>query len=511
MLTVERLIADVGLALASGIESGATEVRWVHCTELSDPTPWLTGGELLLTTGDQLGDAETQRRYIRRLVDHGIAGVGLGTGFAHEHLPPALLDAAEHAAFPVFEVPYELPFIAITERAFTHLVDEQLDALSRSMAVQDRIERLVLDERGLGEVVRVVATAVGGSAGVLSGRGEVLAWHDAGPGKPPVAARDALRRAIEAADGPPPELLDPGGDGRAIGLPVVARRGARSPAWLVGVGELGEFERLVLRQTVTVVALELMRLRVVRDTERRLAGDVFAEALTGRLHPEELEARLRPFGLGGELAVLAFALNDPDAAAPMLDLALEQLDVAALVATRGALLCAVTAAGAAWGPIDLAARLRAELAAEFGDVRAAASRLGPAQSLRRSFHEARCALEAVRHANGDGPEVASHRDLGAFHLLLSLQDDDALRSYSESVLGPLAGGQPGYGDELLRSLDVFLDHNGHWERAAAELFCHRHTLRYRLRRVEQLTGRDLSSTRDRIEFWLALRGRELSR
>ena len=49
------------------------------------------------------------------------------------------------------------------------------------------------------------------------------------------------------------------------------------------------------------------------------------------------------------------------------------------------------------------------------------------------------------------------------------------------------------------------------ELAAAELFCHRHTLRYRLRRVELLTGRDLASTRDRIEFWLALRGRELAR
>ena len=109
------------------------------------------------------------------------------------------------------------------------------------------------------------------------------------------------------------------------------------------------------------------------------------------------------------------------------------------------------------------------------------------------------------------PTVASYKDLGVFQLLLSLQDDDALASYCHSVLGPVVSDEGGYGDELLRSLDVFIEQNGHWERAAKALFCHRHTLRYRIKRVEQLTGRDFSHARDRIEFWLALRGRELAR
>ena len=128
-----------------------------------------------------------------------------------------------------------------------------------------------------------------------------------------------------------------------------------------------------------------------------------------------------------------------------------------------------------------------------------------------AFHEARCALEAVRFRNGNAPEVASYADLGAFQLLLSLQDDEALGSYCRSVLDPIEQGEGDYGDELVRSLDVFIEHNGHWEKAANALFCHRHTLRYRIRRIEQLTGRDFSNARDRIEFWLALRGRELAR
>jgi len=84
-----------------------------------------------------------------------------------------------------------------------------------------------------------------------------------------------------------------------------------------------------------------------------------------------------------------------------------------------------------------------------------------------------------------------------------------LRLFCDSVLSPLEDATGEYGDELLRSLETFIEQNGQWERAARELYCHRHTLRYRIRRVEQLTGRDLSSARDRIEFWLALRAREL--
>ena len=142
-------------------------------------------------------------------------------------------------------------------------------------------------------------------------------------------------------------------------------------------------------------------------------------------------------------------------------------------------------------------------------MRAAASRRTAVGSLRRAFHEARCALEATSLADGDAPEVASHQDLGAFTLLLSLQDEDALRLYSDGLLEPIERTEGEYGGELLRSLEAYIEHNGNWERAARQLYCHRHTLRYRIRKIEELTGRDLSRATDRIELWLALRAREL--
>jgi purine catabolism regulator len=397
VLTVESLVSELSLTLATGEENAQTSVRWVHSTELLDPTPWLRGGELLLTTGLQLMGAKPQREFVERLAEREIAGLGFGTGFVHKKIPAAILNTARKRGFPLFEVPYELPFIAVTERVFAQLLNERYELLQRNMA-----------------------------------------------------------------------------------------------------------------------------------------GDVLAEALTGRLYPDELQARLRPFGIGESAAVLAFALREPGTAASTLEAILERLGAHSLVALRNGLLCAVVdcdgqaSSGApvvaheastavspppsgSYDPIELAARIRAELRSRFGEVRAAASRAGPTHNLRRSFHEARCALEAVRLSNGSAPEVASYKDLGAFQLLLSLQDDDALASYCQSVLGPIESDEGEYGDELLRSLDVFIEQNGHWEKAAQALYCHRHTLRYRIKRIEALTGRDFSHARDRIEFWLALRGRELAR
>src|SRR5205085_6653972 len=136
-----------------------------------------------------------------------------------------------------------------------------------------------------------------------------------------------------------------------------------------------------------------------------------------------------------------------------------------------------------------AANLRSALAAAQGRVRAAASRRMSVGSLRRAFHEARCALEATSLTDADAPEVASHQDLGAFTLLLSLQDEDALRLYSDGLLDPIERTEGEYGGGLLCSLEAYIAHNGNWERAAREHYCHRHTLRSRIRKVGTSTGR----------------------
>src|SRR3954452_16642357 len=381
MLTVQSLLDELGLELAAGAKASAAPVRWVHISELSDPTPWLSGGELMLTTGIPLDTAAKQRAFVRILADRNLAGLGLGTGFSHEKLPKALVNEAEKRDFPLFEVPYSTPFIAITEKAFARLVNEQYEVLQRGIAVQRRLERLVLEERGLEEIAATIASAVGGTGAVLDGRGERLA----GRGFRRQLSADAIgairkEAMTHAGDGHPFVPSHPSVAGRALAHPVISPGGGPPQAWVVIVrdsGGLGDFERLILQQAVAVVALELMRRRVAQETERRLAGDVVAAALGGRMDATELRRRLEPFGIGEEAAVLVFSLDDPAAAEAGLERALAADACPAVVAPHAVggrdLLCAVIDASDR-DPIDLAAEARKALVKERGAVRAAASR-----------------------------------------------------------------------------------------------------------------------------------------
>ncbi len=520
MLTLDRLLGELGLELAVAGGPGERRIRWVHISELEDPTPFLSGGELLLTTGINLTTDARQRKFVRQLAAKEAAGLGFGTGFDHAQLPAALREEAEAQDLPLFEVPYEMPFIALTEKAATELVNEQYSVLERGIAVHALLEGLVLAERGLGAIMRAIAEAIGGAALLLDDRGRELARHpqERGLSQAAAAAIRAEVRERSQAGRQAMFVAEEGAlAGRAVAVPVPVGGGGARGHWLVAArrdGSVGDLERLISRQAAMVVALELMRERAVRETERRLAGDVLAEALAGGLGAEELRSRLAPFGIGGRVAVLLYDLEAAPDDAERLSGSLRAAGVPALVAVNGSagrpLLCAIVDPDER-DPVELAREGLAALNGSGREIRAAASRSNPVASLRRAFHESRCALAATAMANGGAPEVASYRDLGAFTLLLSLQDDDALRTYAENLLAPISDGEGEYGPELLRSLEAFIERNGQWERAARDLYCHRHTLRYRIRRIEELTGRDLNQAQDRIELWLALRARELVR
>jgi PucR family transcriptional regulator, purine catabolism regulatory protein len=505
-ITIAELVDVPGLSLrlVAGREASDRPVRWVHVSELEDPTPWLRGGELLLTTGMGLGATPArQRGYVDRLAGAGVAGLGLGLGFSHRGTPHALAAAAEKARLPLVEVPYAVPFIALTEAVFSRLAREQFEQLQRALDAEHELTRAVLDDNGVEGVARSLAAAVRGWALVVDLHGTALAatsrsaesrrsrvWNEIQGSRP-----DGARFSLTLVD-----------RGHHVWVQPVAPRGRVEAFLAIGKREAATpTDRIVAGHAVSLIAIELAKSRAIADAERRLQGDFFDELASGGMGEGDIARGLGRFGFAPHARVRVVSVEGADPA--------ELADIAGDVLSRepGAYLVSPHARGIhvlqeAAGGLDLAS-LGDALRAKAGPslLLGAGSVVAPGE-VAKSAREAAYALRVCRLENR---REAGFDDLGSYRLLLSMADPGALRAFADSLLGPLDAYDGANGGDLRSSLVAFLENNARWETAAAQLYVHRHTLRYRMRKVEELTGRDLASSFDRMEFWLALRGRQL--
>ncbi|MFL6296167.1 MAG: PucR family transcriptional regulator [Actinomycetes bacterium] len=518
--TVADLLAigQLHLGLVAGADGLDRPIRWAHVSELKDPTRFLRGGEVLLTTGRGMrGGPSGQAAYVEQLAKADLAALGVGLGFAFKATPPAVCEAADRAGFPVFEVPFEVPFIAITEALFSRLVNEQYVLLQRAGTVQQTLSRLLVEGAGLDALLEAYARMTGTRALLLDVRGEVMA-----------AARGATALLPPRAVWAEIQALRP--EGNEFSLSLSDEGGSRTllPV-LVGGGPAGflvlhrgtrpePFHQVVVHHLATAVALELAKAQAVARTERRLVGDFLDALLEGELSATETRRRLRFLGLGASpaIAVLVARGSEPDRSEAAVE-GLRLLVQDRLSRRPAPYVCSiqdatVVALFEAAGPAE--ARTVAEAVAEAVLARGPGARFGlgmpeaDPRGLRRAYQEARFALEAAA-PGGRGAPVATVGDLGSHRLLLARQEDAALEAISRGLLGPLADYDHRQHGDLVASLRAFLEHNGNWEAAARALGVHRHTLRYRVRRVAELTGRDLDRAGDRVEFWLALQAADV--
>ncbi|HWS50876.1 MAG TPA: PucR family transcriptional regulator ligand-binding domain-containing protein, partial [Microbacterium sp.] len=186
---------DLGLRLVSATDTlreGALDrpLRWVHSSDLADPTPFLAEDLVLLTTGTQFieGDAEGAATYVGRLTDRGVVGLGFGTEVHRVGIPDELATACAARGMPLFEVPYRTPFIAVARANAEAIAAEAYARRSWALAAQRAIALAALRPDGLGATVAELAKQLDTWVGMFDAAGELSREH-------PAAALDAATAA----------------------------------------------------------------------------------------------------------------------------------------------------------------------------------------------------------------------------------------------------------------------------------------------------------------------------
>ncbi|GAA1003664.1 PucR family transcriptional regulator [Nocardiopsis tropica] len=490
MYTVTTTVAwlaglpDLRLRVRAGRRGTHRDIRHVQTIEHAEPFEWLSGGELVLTTGVSLSDDVDRTAYVQRMAESGIAALGFGVGLSFPSIPADLLDAAEAAGLPVLEIPRSTPFEAVSHAVLDQLASARYDALLRAARAQPRMTRAVLHD-GASALVRELAATLEGRVAVLDRAGGIVAAHPAGfvPEALPTATADALTSS------------DAGG--QSVTVLAIGRRAEHGRLVLVGEQPPGPTGQILLGHAASLLALDAAKPDRVRAAQDRVDAAAFALALA---HGGETGLH-GAAGADGRIRVLALRAADEDAAQRV-----EATVGAALAEARrpGYVHRAATRIDVlVASDVDTADADRLLSALPTGVRSTTAAGLGSARPLSRVREAAQEAAILLGAAERGGPVVDSTTTAGAL-LLAPGPAREALTAVADRLLRPLRDHDAEHGSSLLESLRAYLEANGNWEEAAATAGVHRHTLRARIGRAEALLGADLSSARVRAELVLAL-------
>ena len=286
-----------------------------------------------------------------------------------------------------------------------------------------------------------------------------------------------------------------------------------------------------LAELAADVALERARLDAARTGDRKLAEAIVTMLASGGgegAAPAEIASLMRAAGMPPDGRYLVAAMGaepdrvtGPNADRWRCDLAGELVlptAEGALVAALGDEIVMLVPAPSDWAPDEgvpaahqFAARIRVAQPVVESDrsrVRLTVGVSALAESvtaLPGALHEASSARRMAARHGISALSVVTSDEVASHELLLATVPASVLRSFRERLLGPLLDYDDQHRAELLPTLREFLACSGSWNICAAKLYVHVNTVRYRIRRIEELTGRDLSRLGDQVDFFLALR------
>ena len=531
-------VPDLGLRLLTDVAGMDRAILRVYTTDLPDPSRYLTQGDLVLTGliwCRTPGDAD---RFVSALARAGVAA--LGAGEALGKVPDEVVQACGRHGLPLLAVPAETSFAAVTDEVGRRLSGDRATEMTRVLGRRRLLLSAVADGAGLDAMFRLMSRELGAECWLLTGLGRVIGGT--GPSLPRPLA---LRLACEylRADRRPATEVSVAGEGAGKYSLFGVGGEPRITSWFLACAGREQDWPHELRESVAElaadVALERARLDAARTGDRKLAEAIVTMLASGGgegAAPAEIASLMRAAGLppDGRYLVAAVGaeadrITGPNADRWRCDLAGELVSPAAegaLVAPLGHEIVVLVPApgdgedpdGSAPAAHRFAATIRAAQPVVESDrsrVRLTVGVSGPADSvtaLPGALHEAGSArrLAALRLAALAGTSavsVVTSDEVASHELLLATVPASVLRSFRERLLGPLLAYDDQHRAELLPTLREFLACSGSWNACAARMYVHVNTVRYRIRRIEELTGRDLSRLDDQVDFFLALRVR----
>ncbi|MEV6167094.1 PucR family transcriptional regulator [Streptomyces sp. NPDC051954] len=505
------LLADPALDLRQVAGPvGNQQVSTVGTTEIEDPSPYLVGGELLLTAGVRLPlDAAGIDTYVRRVVAAGVSALGFGVAPVHDEVPPELVAACDRHGLPLLRLPPATPFVAVGQAAYAAIAEARNRELREISRAQSALAAAAARPDAHQAVLDRLSAHTGAWAVLYDAQGNELFSAGPRPDSPtPGRVRDlAVRTAARVRTGPagrsaPAAAADHQG---GTHLTVHTLPGADGTTTTLALGQAATTAPTLVHRQITGTATVLLALltspRHALGTDTHSAGALVRLMLGAT--PADVAPALAPAGTtkaGGHWIVVHGRRHTPLRSTPASHPGDDPAQLAALGTALGTPHLYVDGSElTALVPSAPDARPSAPAqAADLGWVLGFSAPVPPSE-LPHADRQAERALQ--RAITGHVPAAVHTKDPLTVHGLIPPAD---ARDLARTRFAPLdRAGTPG-APVLLDTLRTWLTLHGSWDRTATTLHIHRNTVRHRLARVAELLDVDLQDPGVRMELWFAL-------
>jgi purine catabolism regulator len=541
MLTVRQALAMevfAGSRVVAGKDGLDREIRWAHPVDIPHASEWVRGGELLLTTFYGLrDDPEAQIHLCAELAEKGLAGMVVAIGGYLDAVPDAIRSAADAVNFPIIEMPWDVPFEDVVRAISEQIINEQYQLYKQSLSIHGSLTRLVLDGGSLQDVAQELCKLLQRpveiddlSFSVLAAAGSETEIDDSRrtalrEGRSAPMLLEHLRRTgvlSRMRTSFEPERIDADESTSAYGMtmarilaPIVVARKIYGYVWIIaGRRELEPLDFHAIEHAATVAALILFRDQTGRQAEERAESRILSRLLAedarldNTLREEAARFRLR-LEAPHAIIVIDAGSNEVRAVELAARNAVRRAGLAAAMGERAGRVVVLVEGSRSEAIVELCQRIITEAQPLEYTIRVGASPLHEdAATLQRAYEHALEAL-ALLPALGDDRKVAQFDELGILHWLHAVPQDLLAENAFARSIQRLAEHDRARGAELLHTLEVFLACDGNSVRAAEKLIVHRHTLKYRLQRIEELCDVDLSDPLCKLNLRAALLSRRM--
>lgn len=509
--------AELGISvLVPGENALDRTVTGVYITDLPDPSRFLSAGDVVLTSGLWVSRPGGIATFIDAVASRRVAALIIGL-IEIGHIPDEIIALCRERGLTLATISQSVSFKTLSEQVAAGQPDSTNGLLARGVRFNHQLAETLGRGGGALAALQLFRDEFSISCWVVDDVGTVVASAGSTPDRDHVAKiwNDMMDRSATGA------TLVPDAENRPFSVwPVGAAPGGHPAGHLVCWGDHRTFSpevSIVIDALIGALRVELELSGRWRDSHHGHVAELVRVLIEDSVSPGELSARIRLEGLDPQQptsVVVAEVTGRSFPAAAVLESAKNLFAtqgrpvIGCVVDDRAVLLIggaradvetdeeAVLRLSEDYLPFLAGRQLRMGMSDAVADV----SQLNSAVAVAR---------DRLASLTGSGPVLLSSASSVQSHrALLRMLGERTRASFAVEVLRPITAYDSKNGGDLVGTLRAFLDTNGAWMETARQLHLHPNTLRYRIGRIEELTGRDLSSMDDRVDFYLALASRD---